>query len=165
MDWIEKYEDTTKDYRLTNPKSVESITLSLIYTADNSLPFANEPVVKNLEIKDMTNINYKLNEPGILSKDELLELVIKHKKTYNSFRIMQFNINSEDHEEFMFDDETDFSSQLNGIANIKFDNTLGIFDDYNTVYIMFLRRSKNKQTLKHINLKKRRKTIRYVKLE
>ena len=163
MDWIEKYENTTKDYRLTKPKRVDSVTLSFIYTADNSLHFVGE--TKNLEVKDMENINYKLNEPGILSKDELLELIIKHKKSYNSFKIMQFNISSGDHEEFMFDDETDFSSQMNGVGNITFDNTLGIFDDYNTVYIMFLRRNKHNQTLKHVNLKKRRKTIRYVKLE
>ena len=32
MDWIEKYENTTKDYRLTKPKRVDSVTLSFIYT-------------------------------------------------------------------------------------------------------------------------------------
>ena len=70
---------------------------------------------------------------------------------------MQFNINSE---EFLFDDETDFSSQLNGVGNIVFDDTLGIFDEYNTVYIMFLRRTRNNQTLKHIHLRTKRKTKR-----
>jgi len=163
MDWIEKYENTTKDYRLTKPKKVDTVTISLIYTEDNTLPILGE--TKNVDIKDMVNINYKLNESGILSKDELLELIINHKNTYNSFRIMQFNINSEDHEDFMYDDETDFSTQLNGVGNIKFENTLGIFDEYATVYIMFLRRTKNNQTLKHINLKKNRKTLRYVKRE
>ena len=156
MDWIEKYEKTTKDYRLTKPKSVTSVILSFIYTVDTSLPFADS-AVKNLEINEIVNVNYTLNEAGILTKDELLELLIKHKKTYNSFKIMQFNINSE---EFLFDDETDFSSQLNGVGNIVFDDTLGIFDEYNTVYIMFLRRTRNNQTLKHIHLRTKRKTKR-----
>jgi len=164
MDWIEKYEKTTKDYRLTKTKSVNSVKLSFIYTVDTSLPIVNESV-KNLEIKDIVNVNYTLKEPSVLSKDELLELLIKYKKTYNSFKIMQFNINSEDHDEFMVDDETDFSSQLNGVNTIVFDDTLGIFDDYTTVYIMFLRRVKNKKTLKNIHLKGRRKTKRSFNFE
>ena len=72
MDWIEKYEKTTKDYRLTKTKSVTSVKLSFIYTVDTSLPIVNESV-KNLEIKDIVNVNYTLKEPSVLSKDELLE--------------------------------------------------------------------------------------------
>lgn len=164
MDWIEKYENTTRDYRLTQTKSVETITLSFIYTINNSLPFSDNKK-QELDIKESINVSYKLNEPGILSKDELLELLIQHKKSYNSYKIMKFNINSEGHEEFIYDDEHDFSSHINGVNNINFDNTLGIFDDLNIVYIIFMHRNKNKFTLKNKHSKKIKKTYRSYNLE
>lgn len=162
MEWIKKYENTTNDYRLTNPKYVSDIKITFIYTIDKTLPIANYNE-KNIEINKSLNVDYTLKEPGILSKDELLELLIKHKKldgvSYNSYKIMKFNINSEDHEEFLYDDENDFSSEFNGVNNIYFHDTLGIFEDFNTVYVMFMNRSKKNLTLKYKPHRKNKKNI------
>jgi len=162
MNWVRKYENATNDYRLTKPTPVSNVNISFLYTIDCGLPISDEKT--NLEIKDIVNINYELPESGIIDKDALLELLMKHKTyngiSYNSFKIMHFNINSEAGEDFIFDDDTDFSSQLNGVGNIIFDHTLGIFDDYNNVYIMFKRRTKRNNTYKTINFKGPRKTKR-----
>ena len=166
--------------------------------------------VNNNEIVEIKKDKINLKQKNCISKEELADLLINNKTnyniTYNSYRIMKFNLNLEplelenflekellqnNHDDDDADDTDDaddaddadddddadnddeyksFSNNYNNLVDVKFDDSINMFEDLNMLMIILQKRkpSQNQtrkrpitikqQNVKHIacNIKNRR---------
>ena len=138
MEWVEDLVEETKEYSLFKSKQQTSLKIIMMYTDNNN---------KIIHVKKQTQ---QLKTPNILTKEELLDILINN-KTYNSnvnnsYKLLVFNtgIQTADLEKFTEDqsdtDYTDFSDTFNNVTDITFKNS--IFDDITSLYILFSKRKR-----------------------
>ncbi len=113
-------------------------TLKIYYfyiDKDRVLQKINQPII---EIKD-----------GILTRDELVKLIMRNRKKYTLINILSYIVNNVDH-------NTNYSSFFNEIEieNINFNNSDRIFESTNSLFFIFKEPDKKRKenTTKRVRL-------------
>ena len=139
MEWVKDIVEETKQYELFQTKKT--------YKLKGLIMYAN----KNNEIIHTKKQNYYLETDNVLSKEELIGIIVNNKQydntNYNSYKIMNFDIKLEtsDLEVFLDDDGDeildDCTDTFDYIEDIKFNNSM--FNNLNTIVILFKHRQKS----------------------
>ena len=140
--------------------------------------------VNNNEIVEIKKHKMNLKQKNCISKEELADLLINNKTnsniTYNSYRIMKFNLNLEPMELENFlekellqnnhdnadddgvcnNDDNDneyesFTNNYNNLVDVKLDDSINMFEDLNMIMIILQKRkpSQNQTRKKPITIK------------
>jgi hypothetical protein len=141
--WIQDFEKTDKLYHE-------------FYTDDNY--YINTFFIylnKKHEIEKIREEIFIMKTPNIISREEIIGLVQKNslekKQKYSFLNLLKFNISLEpEHmKEFLQNTEnkvSDFFIPLQNIDTIKFDKTIHMFQDLNTLYFIYLEKTINTDT-------------------
>ena len=134
-EWINDYKQKEKEYEDFYKEDVEQIKLFYLYTSSsNVLEFIKKDFIM-------------LNEGGILKKDIIISL-IKNNQVYNKIKykllsLVRFNIDIDPDEICDFSDYSDiehssrFITSEKYLNDIKYSNTISIFQDLNCLYLIF----------------------------
>ena len=136
--------------------------------------------VKDNEIINIKKEKVNLKEKNMLSKEELADLLIKNKTldndNYNSYKIMNFNLNLEAEglenfleDEMLKEEDTTFTNNYSNLVDVNLDDSINMFQDLNMIMIILQKRKPSRnhtrsnrrnllKDVKHIscNIKKRR---------
>jgi hypothetical protein len=154
INWIQEYETFNNFYK----EKVKNISINYLFLDDK----------KNIE--KIKHEKYLFKNPGILTKEELI-IILKNKilqteKNYSLFTMMSFNfsLNNEEVVTLNNDESIDINSylsSLHGIDNIYWNDTINFFKNMNELYIIFIKKNKNKHT-KKIYLKQHKNNTRRI---
>ena len=167
MNWLIDITKLKTDHKIFNKKTSNVLKSIIMYVNSNN------------DIINIVKNKRKLINNNIVTKDELIDLLIENKKNnninYNSYKIMKFNIdlNVDQLESFIKDDtETHneyFTDCYNNISDIIFEESM--FTNFNYLFIIlkekvqtnpnsktkrvncFVKRA-NKKTRKYLNINK-----------
>jgi hypothetical protein len=149
-DWVDEYNRIERNYNDFYNVKVNTIRVFFMY-------INNDNIVVNIK-KETVN----LNVTSILSREQLLSLIKENQNDgvkYRLFSLLRYNINLEPDEIEMFTGpsastststskagtspyESRFLTNIEDINDIHFNDTIGIFQDLNAVYI-FLKEKKH----------------------
>lgn len=136
--WITEYENTDKLYKDFYKDNIYYIQLTLIY------------VNKNNDIDKIKHNPFLLNNPNILTQEELIGILkqnsIVDNKLYSLLSLLRYNIhlNPTDVKHFLKKSEYyDYLSILKNINDIHFEQTIHMFHDLNDMIIIFYEKQKN----------------------
>ena len=144
---MENIESGMKKYRMFELKKNSKLKVLITY-------------VNNNEIVEIKKEKVELKCKNYLSKEELADILINKKVhdniTYNSYRIMNFNLNLEPVElenflerELLKDDETTddddpeyetFTNNYNNLVDVKLNDSINMFEDLNMMMIILQKR-------------------------
>ena len=162
MQWIKDIDNEYKDYKIFQTQK-NKILKSIVIYIDN----------KN-EINHISKDKSTLQKENLLSKDELINLLVNKKKynnvTYQDYKIMKFNpnISVNDLEEFMESTNIDsnaYTDTYKNISDIHFKDSM--FDDLNMIFIILKQRSAPTKFTRHVkcDIKKiNKKTRKYLNI-
>lgn len=129
--WILEFEETDKKYNDFYTEPIESVKLFILYVSKNNHLFHIK--------KDIASL-----ENGCLPKDLLIKILKKYMqyngKKYRPISILKYNINlePEDVEIYIKDDRNfNFLNIEKKIDTIYFDDTITLFQNINSIYIIF----------------------------
>ena len=150
--WMENIESGITKYRMFELKKNSKLKVLITY-------------VNNNEIVEIKKQKIELKYKNYLSKEELADILINNKVhdniTYNSYRIMNFNLNLEPGElenflerELLKDDETidddettdddaeyeTFTNNYNNLVDVKLNDSINMFEDLNMMMIILQKR-------------------------
>lgn len=150
--WIEKIEKIEKKYDLFYKDKQESIKVYSLY-------------VKNNEII-RTSKDTLLLDNGMLKKETLLYYLRNARKlndtTYKIKSVSKFNLTIEPEDVLTNTWQDKYFSEERNMADIYFSESISVFQDINSLFILFLfPTNKNKNTKKvYLTSRKQRKTRR-----
>lgn len=150
--WLEKLEKIEKKYDLFYKDKQESIKVYSLY-------------VKNNEII-RTSKDTLLLDNGMLKKETLLYYLRNARKlndtTYKIKSVTKFNITIEPEEVLSNTWQDKYFSEERNMADIYFSESISVFQDINSLFILFyFPTNKNKNTKKvYLTSRKQRKTRR-----
>jgi len=131
ISWIKQFETEDEEYKDFYSEPVDSIRLLLLYVSKKNYLF---------HIKKDTIIL----ENNCLSKDSLIEILrtyMKHNnKKYRPISILKYNINLEPEEVELYvkgDNNINFLSAEKSIDSIHFEDSIALFQNLNSIYIIF----------------------------
>jgi hypothetical protein len=87
--------------------------------------------------------HFEMQNPNIISSEELIKIIktnnIKHDIKYTILSILKININliPQNLNTFMEDDSSNFTTVINNISPITFEPTILMFQELNSVIILF----------------------------
>ncbi len=147
-DWIKQIEMEDKLYNDFYYEKIENIWVYYLY------------INKNKELEHIKNENIFLNNSTI-NKENLLYLLrtnsIMNKRKYSLVSMLQYNVDLKPEDVVNYlrkPDQYDFFDMKSKIEDIKWKDTISLFQDLNSMYILYRERNKtNKGTKK--NYKKR----------
>ncbi|MBM10199.1 MAG: hypothetical protein CMF69_11660 [Magnetovibrio sp.] len=153
--WIEEFEKMEGEYDDLYKESVKNIDIFLIYVNSDN------------EMFHMKSENIIL-EDGILKKEYLIGLLRKYRihdnKQYSPLSLLKYNILLDPLEirTFLEDPEKyNFITLERYIHSIKWEDTIGMFHDLNSLHVIFYEKLLERSTTKKIYLyKKNSKTRR-----
>ena len=151
-EWINEIENIEKDNDIFYKEKINEITLIFLYINNNEL----ENIKKNY---------FDLQEPSVLSKETLIDIINKNKINnsikYSLSGIFKFNINIEpEHiKNFVADNYTEnddkiFFSKIKNIDDITWDDSINMFEHLNTLFFIFNIKKISTAQTKKIVLKK-----------
>ena len=157
--WIEEFEKTDKGYEIFYKEDIQYIRILCIYVdlTDSIQKIKEEKVFVN-------NLNS-------ISRDEILGILKKNgvneNRKYNISSILKYNIDLEPVEitDFLKKDYN-FLSVIKNIDTIPLNQTINMFHDLNTLFIIFYEKEENKfsknsqQQTKKVYLHSHKKTQR-----
>lgn len=133
-DWIDEFKKKEESYNDFYKEKVEHIKLFFLYTGSTNV------------LETIKKDSIVLDKDGILKKDIIIAL-IKHNQLYNSIKykllsLIRFNIDIEPDEinNFVYKDNTDINKFITSekyLNDIKYSNTISIFQDLNCLYFIF----------------------------
>lgn len=147
--WINDIEDIEKDNDIFYKEKINEITLIFLY-------------INNNQVESTKKEYFELQTPGVLSKENLIDLINKNKKNnsikYSLSSLLKFNINIEpEHiKNFVQDDNIKinkdlFFSKIKNVDDIKWDDSINMFESLNTLYFVYtIKRTTNSSTKKVI---------------
>ena len=134
-EWLEQLETDNKKYKDFYTEEVEKIEINYVYVDTNSN-------ITNIKKQDFFLTN------GIL-KNDLIYLIkgnqIDNKKQYELLSLLQYNIDIQPDEIFSYlrdTDENNFLKTLTNISDIKWNDTVMLFYDMNSLFILYYRKKK-----------------------
>mgnify|MGYP001368779279 len=158
--WINDHEKKTGKFLLTKTNLPKSVNVTLYY-------------VKNDEIVSSKTTETEINEKGVLTKEELVNIILKNKylvtesttESFNEYAFFKYNLKVTTDEVIDYVNDTisiDADRSFNTIKDIHFSPSLSLFNDYNQVIILYKQKpaSQNKTKTVNVNLTKKRKTRR-----
>lgn len=155
--WIEEFEKTDKGYEIFYKEDVQYIRIHCIYVDSTD------------SIQKITEEKVFVNNINSISRDEILGILKKNctteKRKYNISSILKYNIDLEpqDITDFMKKDY-DFLSVIKHIDTIPLNQTINMFQDLNTLFIIFYEKEENKSKshsqTKKVYLQSHKKTQR-----
>jgi hypothetical protein len=152
-EWINDYKQKEKVYEDFYKEDVEQIKLFYLYTSSsNVIEFIKKDFIM-------------LDEGGILKKDKIISLIktnqIYNKIKYKLLSLVRFNIDIEPDEIYDFsysdNDNNRFITSVKYLNDIKYSNTISIFQDLNCLYLIFYEEktttthNTNTKKIKYIN--------------
>jgi hypothetical protein len=173
--WIDNYKKEEELYTDFYKEAVTNIKLFLIYINSNN------------EVEKVANENVILPEKNTLKKDHLISLIkqnqtpnncndsndsnssnINNNNKYKLLSLLRFNIDIEPEEinNFIEANEQDnalnrFLTQEKYINDIKYKDTINIFQDLNSLYIFFYKQPHQNQNKNIVPNKETKKIIKY----
>jgi len=155
MDWIDEFEKSEEGYDDLYKESLENIDVFLVY------------INRDNEIFHIKNIKLILKE-GLLDKANLIYTLRKfriyNEKKYLPLSLIKYNISLEPNEVYKylkFPENHDFMSLEKYIHSIKWDDSITMFHDINSLHIIFYESPIHKHnTTKKVYIKKNTKTRR-----
>lgn len=158
-DWVDEYNRIERNYNDFYNEKVNTIRVFFMY-------INNDNIVINIKKETVD-----LNVTSILSREQLLSLIKENQNDgvkYRLFSLLRYNINLEPDEIEMFTSastskaaqstseaaqrtskagtgpyESRFLTNIEDINDIYFNDTIGIFQDLNAVYILFKEKKHN----------------------
>jgi len=131
ISWIKQFETEDEEYKDFYSEPVDSVRLLLLYVSKKNYLF---------HIKKDTIVL----ENNCLSKDSLIEILrtyMKHNnKKYRPISILKYNINLEPEEVELYvkgDNNINFLSAEKSIDSIHFEDSIALFQNLNSIYIIF----------------------------
>ena len=145
--WIKKFEDMEKDYDLFYKDNVCNISAYFLYVNQNNI------------LEKISQENLLLDDENTLSKETIISLIKKYQCDkdieYKLLSLLKYNITLEPDDIGNFLDETiteyQFIQSVTTVQNIKYNPTISIFQDLNSLYFIFYDFPKK---LNHSNTKK-----------
>lgn len=142
FDWIDECE-TYNDFYKDN---VTNITLSFLFLS------------KNGSIERVKKENFILSKQNILTKEELIYIIKKHilnnDKKYSLVHIHKFNFDINNDDIHILYNEAlnanEYSENILYINDIKWNDTINIFNDMNELTIVLMERKKKLNTTKKV---------------
>lgn len=129
--WINNFNKLEIDYKNFYKEVSQDIEIFFIYVDEKK------------EIESLKKINYKLDS-GIIDKDKIIYLIKNYKifnnKSYNLISLLKFNMNIEPSDVtdlFDLDDANEYLSSQRFLNNITFEDTISIFQDLNSLFMIF----------------------------
>lgn len=147
-EWIKKYEKVKNElsdhfFEADN----ENIKIYFLYCN------------KNNQMNNLKAIDYKLNNVNMITKDELISIIKKHRINnnirYNAVNILKHHVDLgfEDIPYYINNEETFL--KVAKLKTIKFKPTIKMFQNLNSIFLLFNENSiKLKQNASHSNTKK-----------
>ncbi len=144
--WINEYEKTESEYASFYKEKIDSIKINYIYVdKSNSIDNVHQEGI--------------IIENGKLDKDKLIDIIKRNKKKnnidYKVISILKYNITLEpEHIKDYIDDNLNdnFLSKVDVLQDVYFKDSINLFQDLNSLYIIFCdkstRENKNKITKK-----------------
>ena len=156
MEWIDNYEKDYKEYNFFYLEEVISINILYLYIDE-----------KNNLIKIKKEKIFLDNQ--ILSQSQLIHIIknnkVNNNTKYKLYDILKYNIilTPENIPKFLNSKEKidfNFLSSIKTLNDIKFENTINLFQDLNTLYIIYNIPQEHNSTKKVYFNNKKRKTKR-----
>lgn len=163
--WIQEFEKIDNEYKNYYTDELSFIKIRCIYVNNSN------------EIEKITEDKILLQQPGFLTREELLSIIKHHSFSnqckYSLLSLLKFNINLEPIYLKTFlknnhpDIGTPFLQSIKNLDTIKFEKSITMFHDINELLILFHQKNdtystKHQGTKKvfiHSNLKKTKKRI------
>ena len=156
LTWIDNIENIEKDNDIFYKEKINEITLIFLY-------------INNNEVENTKKDYLELKTPGILSKENLIELINKNKINnsikYSLSSLLKFNINIEPEHIKNFVLDTDikthqdlFFSKIKNIDDIKWNDSINMFENLNTLYFVYIVKKSNNSSTKKVIFKKQNTT-------
>lgn len=125
--------------------------------------FSFNYINQNNEIDKITKNKYTLNEEGILSQNELISQIIKHKNDYPYkvilHEIIVYHNNCEPVKYFLNFNNDDYLNKLTHINHIKLEPLHYPFNKLSKIYVFFkIKNNSNVSLTKKIKLKNTKNT-------
>ena len=156
--WINDHEEKTGKYLLTKTDLPKSVNVTMYY-------------VKNNEIVSTKETETEINEQGIITKDQLINIILKNKylstetstESFNEYAFFRYNLKVATEEVFDYVNEAisiDADKSFNTIKDIQFSPSLSLFNEFNHVVILYKQKPASQNKTKTINFttSKKRKT-------
>ena len=158
--WINNIEEIEKDNDIFYKEKINEITLIFLY-------------INNNEVENTKKDYLELKTPGILSKENLIELINKNKINnsikYSLSSLLKFNINIEPEHIKNFVTDTNiknhknlFFSKIKNIDDIKWNDSINMFEHLNTLYFIYTVKKPNNSSTKKVIFKKQNTTRKKV---
>ena len=158
--WVNNIEDIEKDNDIFYKEKINEITLIFLY-------------INNNEVENIKKDYLELKTPGVLSKENLIDLINKNKINnsikYSLSSLLKFNINIEPEniKNFVIDNDiknynTLFFSKIKNIDDIKWNDSINMFEHLNTLYFVYTVKKTNNSSTKKVVFKKQNTTRKKV---
>ena len=160
LTWINNLENIEKDNDIFYKEKINEITLIFIY-------------INNNEVENTKKDYLELKTPGVLSKENLIDLINKNKINnsikYSLSSLLKFNINIEpEHiKNFVIDTNIKkhqdlFFSKIKNVDDIKWNDSINMFEHLNTLYFVYTVKKPNNSSTKKVLFNKKNTTRRKV---
>jgi hypothetical protein len=149
--WIQEFESTDKNYIPFYNEDVNEIKVTSLY------------VDKENNIETIKEERLLLKQENMVTKEELIDVIkknsFKDKKRYTILSLLKYNVDLETtnvkHYLKSIDSKNDFLAVVKNIDNIPLKKTITMFQDLNTIIILFYEKTQpiggsNHQTTKKI---------------
>ena len=153
FDWIEEYEKSEEEYNDFYKTNVESIKISFLYVNQENELFH----VKTEKL---------ILDNGCINKEDIL-FILRENMIHNDIKflpisLLKYNIDLdvEDVKKYITEEEPrDFLTQAKYTNKIEWVDTISLFQDLNSLHVIFKERKSN-GTTKRIRIKTKRRTRR-----
>ena len=144
MNWLIDTEKINSENDFFTKKTSKTLKTVILYVDNNN------------NIVDISKKKYQLTNNNLITKDELVTLLMENNKhnniTYNSYKIMKFNIDIdidelEDFIEYSDDSDVDnFTDYYNNINDIIFEKSM--FDNLKHLFIILKKKTRQNNNIK-----------------
>lgn len=147
-DWINEFTNKEKDFQIFYKDTIDYIKLFIFY------------VNRNNNLEKVKEKNFYLTKKNIIAKDELKEIINSYRKSektpYRLISIFKHNIDIEpdDIARSLKDDyQYDYTESLTSLDNIIFNNSITMFEDLNSLFLIFYETTGKTNNTKRIKFK------------
>ena len=144
--WIETFEKTEKDYEMYYKENIHEIHTYMVY------------INLNNEIEKTINKKITLNKENKITKEELIDIIEKHKKVdsvkYKLENTLLYNFNLENDElknYLMNTEKYNFIKELS-LDDIKIEKTIKCFQKLNSIILLMKEEKKSNASTRRIRL-------------
>lgn len=137
--WIKKYEEEEKDYKMFYPEEIKYLKLNCLYVNINN------------ELEKITEKEIKLINSNKIKKEELIKLIKDNMKLdkikYKLLSVLIYNFNLETDELKMFlqnNEKYNLLTNLKNINDYEIESSIKYFHKVNNLYLLFNKEECNK---------------------